>query len=246
MSTLIGRIPIAICMPVYNESEGIGEFLLELNEAFKAFKVFFYIVDDCSSDDTSQILRKMQDKIQMEIIQNHENLGHGPSTLKALRMAKIDNDGYVLSVDGDGQFLAKDILRLVENTIQRGAQVGIGLRIRENDPYFRVVLTFITRILIFMKTFKFPKDANTPLRLYRPQILSELIKELSCETPVPNLFILKSIYKNKLSVHTEKVLFLARRGSSKTGTSWGESVRFFPQKRLIQFSWNSFIYWIRN
>jgi hypothetical protein len=28
-------------MPVYNESEGIGEFLLELNEAFKDFKVIF-------------------------------------------------------------------------------------------------------------------------------------------------------------------------------------------------------------
>ena len=97
-----------------------------------------------------------------------------------------------------------------------------------------------------MKTFRFHKDANTPLKLYQPHILSALIKDLSSETPVPNLFILKSIYKNKLTVHTEKVLFLARRGSSKTGTSWGESVRFFPQKRLIQFSWNSFIYWIRN
>ena len=237
---------LAVCMPVYNESEGIREFILEIADIFESHKVCFYAVDDCSSDESSLELSKLTGTVQLQVQRNQKNVGHGPSTIKALKMALMNNHNFIISVDGDGQFLAQDIYNLTLNTIQGGFQVGLGVRIRNNEPKFRKMISFITRVLVFLKTRRIPRDANTPLRVYRYNTLADLIKDLEDENPVPNLFLLTGVYKRKLKVHQEKVLFRPRRGASKTGSTWGKTLKILPQKRLLSFSWHSFIYWLKH
>jgi dolichol-phosphate mannosyltransferase len=240
------QLTLAVCMPVYNESEGIREFILEIADIFESHDVYFYAVDDCSSDESNLELSKLTGTVQLQVQRNQKNMGHGPSTIKALKMALMNNHNFIISVDGDGQFLAKDIYSLTLNTIQGGSQVGLGVRIRNKEPQFRKVISFVTRMLVFSKTRRIPRDANTPLRVYRYDTLADLIKDLEDENPVPNLFLLTGVYKRKLKVHQEKVLFRPRRGASKTGSTWGKTLRILPQKRLLIFSWNSIIYWLKH
>ena len=49
---------LAICMPVFNEEDGISLWINQLNQAFKEYAVDLFIVNDCSTDNTSSILRK--------------------------------------------------------------------------------------------------------------------------------------------------------------------------------------------
>ena len=42
----------AVVMPVYNEEEGIAEFLRELASALTAHRVTFIVINDCSTDGT--------------------------------------------------------------------------------------------------------------------------------------------------------------------------------------------------
>jgi glycosyltransferase involved in cell wall biosynthesis len=240
------NIRLAVCMPVYNESEGIREFVTEIATAFEGHETYFYVVDDCSSDGSNVELNYLSHKLKIEVYRNQHNLGHGPSTLKALNMAILNDHSYIIAVDGDGQFLASEIYRLTINTIQSGSEIGLGLRIRKNEPPIRKVISFATRILVYLKTNKMPKDANTPLRIYKQNTLSKLIKELETTNPIPNLFLLKAIYMGNFRVWQEKVVFTPRRGISKTGTSWGKTLRIFPQKRLLLFSWNAINYWFKH
>lgn len=237
---------IAVCMPIYNESEGIQEFITEIASIFSGHEIIFYAVDDCSTDSTENELNKLKRNVQIKVYRNPQNLGHGPSTIKALKMAISNNHGYIVVVDGDGQFLASEIYRLTLNTIRSGCDIGIGLRIRKQEPLVRRIISFSTRILVFLKTFKLPFDANTPLRVYKYDALVSLTNKLDPKNPIPNLFLSKAILNGDFEIYQEKVIFSPRRGASKTGTSWGKTLILFPQKRLILFCWNAIIYWFKN
>ena len=45
---------IVICMPVFNEEQGITEFINELNQ--NVLSAHFIVVDDCSTDSTGKAL----------------------------------------------------------------------------------------------------------------------------------------------------------------------------------------------
>jgi dolichol-phosphate mannosyltransferase len=239
---------LVVVMPAWNEEEGIEEFIEEISSSLDSWDLKFVVVNDCSSDATSKIITKMIERsYPIFLYENQLNLGHGPSFIKAMQIGLSLNPDLVLTVDGDGQFLGKDLARLADlmNPLSN-IKVIEGVRNGRSDPYYRKFVTFATRILIFSKTGVLPRDANSPLRVYESETLRRILQCLSSDITIPNLLISLICRRWKLNYLEVEVTSLPRRGENVIGNTWGGKIKFIPTKRFFKFcivavgQWNSF------
>ena len=234
-------------MPAHNESSSIRSFIPEISASLSVFECSFVLVDDMSTDDTVMVFDSTLSQVERSgtVISNNQNLGHGPSTVKGLQHALLLNPDYVISVDGDGQFIGTDILGMLENFQSSGADLAIGVRKNRTDPGFRKVVSSITRMLLWVFSGLKVKDANCPLRIYSPHALRTIISHLPQNPLVPNLLVLKIISKLQLKFVEIEVVSIPRRGSEIIGTMWKSKLTNVPSKRFLSFCLRAFVEFFR-
>lgn len=233
-------------MPAWNEAEGLPGFILELNQALADVNPRFVVVDDCSTDQTSQELQTLANSgIYIQLHRNPVNEGHGPSTLTALRLGLNLNVESVVAIDGDGQFLASDVARILRKLQTSGAQVVEGVRVSRGDPVYRRLVSLATRLLVASRAHTLPRDANTPLRAYRVATLNALLASIPPQAATPNLLISALSRRQGLQIVELEVLSIPRRGSDSSGTTWGKTQRNLPNRRFLKFCRSALVEWIR-
>lgn len=227
---------MCVVMPAWNEAEGITSFLRELNTALVGCSPRFIVVDDCSTDGTAEVVRSLAaERIEVQAHEQPHNAGHGPSTLRALRLGLESGSAIIVATDGDGQFVGSDVRRVVDELQQRSLEVVEGARTQRTDPGYRALVSTITRILVGFRAHKFPADANTPLRAYTRDALQKVLQRLPGDVLTPNLMISAICRANRMALGEVQVRSLPRRGKNATGTSWGRSLRGLPSKRFVVF-----------
>lgn len=237
---------VAIVMPAYNEESGIAIFLNELRESFKDTQVQFVVVNDCSKDGTLEAVEKLSTSgFPVSIYTNEKNSGHGFSTIAALKHGLATNSDVVIAIDGDGQFNGGDV-RKVHDALSPENAIVEGVRTHRNDPLFRRIVSFSTRFLVFTRSRKWPKDANTPLRAYKRETLELILRVVPSETPIPNLYISAFTRKNKIPNIELIVESRSRIGEEVTGTTWGKGLSWLPTKRFVNFTVSATRSWFRN
>ncbi len=226
---------VCVVMPAYNEAEGIASFLGELNESLAGLAPSFVVVNDCSRDTTADVVARLaSDGVPVTIHTNERNSGHGPSTLRAMRLGIESGSDVIVTTDGDGQFSGADIRMLIDRLVSDAADVVEGVRTARTDPAYRKISTTATCLLVWSRVRKFPADANTPMRVYRPSVLQGLIADIPVNAMTPNLFISMLSRKRGLRVKEIEVRALPRRGAASVGTTWGKG-SLLPSKRFLGF-----------
>ncbi len=85
---------VALAIPAYNEADGIGEFLHELDRCLGAagFDATFVVVNDRSTDETAAVLTTVGPALagQLLAVTAESNRGHGPTA----------HDAYTRCLDG--------------------------------------------------------------------------------------------------------------------------------------------------
>lgn len=118
-------LKFSICIPTYNGSQWVGETLKSiLSQSFENFQII--ISDDCSKDNTIEVIEKFKDK-RIKIHHNNKNLGYG-GNLQILR--KLAN-GDVLFLMGQDDILLQDALLKTNNAFLLGDDIGVVTR-----PYY--------------------------------------------------------------------------------------------------------------
>lgn len=206
-------------MPVYNEAEGIVEFLSEIVANCGPNLNCILIVDDHSTDQTARLVEAFAGSSPVELtkIQTPRNSGHGPATLCGMNYAsKLGLP--VITLDGDGQFKGSEILEALNSFSAEKPDVLEGIRVhREHEPVFRQFTSSTTRVLVWLKTRKWAPDANTPMRIYSPGVLSTLLTYVPPESATPNLLISAMLRKSRFLISEKKMIFLPRRGRNEIG-----------------------------
>lgn len=239
-------LQLAICMPAYNEADGICQFLEELDRELRAYRRLFVIVDDCSNDHTLAILEDVKSRgLNALIHRNAVNSGHGASTIRALSIAAETGAPIVVAVDGDGQFFGADVKLMVATILSSGADVVEGVRQNRDEPLFRQIVSLLTRWLVGMRVKPTPIDANTPLRAYRKDTLQALLFALPNQAATPNLMISTASRRWQLHLREVQVRSRPRLGSVQTGITWGRGPKRLPSRRFIQFCSKAAFEWIR-
>ena len=252
MGDLGSSAALALAVPAYNEADGIEEFLTELDEALAGWNgpVTVFVVDDASRDDTRQVLDGLADSLALDLVveTNAANSGHGPTVLRAYRLALDSSADVVLQVDGDGQFdpvQCRDLFAALD-----GADVAAGVRTSRTDPWFRKVLSATVRLYLRVVFDVRRQDPNCPFRAYHRAALVKLIDEIEPDAMIPTIYL--SVLESKLGLRTAEVpvRHRVRRGTTAQGTTWGARRRhILIPTRLVRFVGKAFKesvrFWVR-
>jgi|688.fasta_scaffold26855_7 dolichol-phosphate mannosyltransferase len=235
---------IVITMPIYNEEQGVGEFIDEIFSFLTSYKIVFIVVNDCSTDRTIEKIEELRQRgIEIQLLNNQHNVGHGMSTRRGLEEALNLKSDLIISVDGDGQFLGEEIAEIIKISIENPGCVVEGVRKNRSEPYYRKIVTNLTRVLVMTRTFKPVGDANTPLRAYPPVILRKILGLVPNKALIPNLFISVISRLMKIEVIERDVTSLSRRGQTSEGVTWGHTRRNVPPKRYVVFCLKAIRQW---
>lgn len=238
---------VVICMPTFNEGRKLANFLQRLDEEFaqdQSIDLTYIVIDDCSTDDSIANAASL-DLRNVFFIKNEVNLGHGPSTIKALTHALVSEPDVVCGADGDGEVEASSIKELISKAHLGSAFVVEGSRINRSDPWFRKLISWTTRQLVKSKSGIMPIDANTPFRAYKPEALKELLGELPGDSMIPNIHI-SSITRAKGLAVSEIPLRLRIPSDRSSGITWRQRFKSLPSKKFLGFCANAFREWVRS
>lgn len=238
---------ICITMPVYNEAEGIVDFLNEIDSAFAKTKCKIIVINDNSNDLTLELLSEVKNMgVELSIVSNSKNLGHGPSTLKGLNLACSEKITYIMSTDGDGQITGKDLFMIYSKHLSNEVDIVEGIRINRKEPLHRYLISKITTLLVFLASRNWPKDANTPIRCYKKNSLELILKKIDKSNPIPNMFISAVSRNEEFRILESDVSWGHRKGKNSIGSSWSKKNKIFPSVNLIIFCSKSIKYWFKN
>lgn len=230
---------VVICMPVFNEQNGISSLVEELLNSDLDDDLSVFVIDDCSTDQTLSRLislnQRFGSKFTFEI--NPVNLGHGPTTMKCLAGALAKDPDYIIAVDGDGQFITKELIELLGIAKSSNLDVLEGVRCGRIDPYYRKILSRLLRWFVSFWTLQVVHDANTPLRIYRYRPLEAIVATVPEDAITPNLLISYLTRLSNFKFAEHDFISIPRRGGDDLGSSWNKNrfSAFIPSKRLVSF-----------
>ncbi len=192
---------ISVVMPVYNE-EGVIEHVVRSvhkNITSKIKDSELIIVNDCSTDNTSNILRKLNREIkQMRIITPQKNGGHGKAIRLGFRNAKKE---WVFHIDSDNQFDPADFWKLEK--YKGSYDMVLGARLKRQDPIYRKILSFFVRVINFTLFGTLIKETNSAFKLVNNKVLRQTLDIVPEDTMAPTIMI--TLLSNKLKYRIKVV-----------------------------------------
>lgn len=141
---------IAVIIPCYNENQ----FIKNVIDSIPDYVDFIIPVDDCSTDDTYNILKIIQSN-KIRVLQTDENSGVGGATKLGISEAiKLDAD-IIVKIDGDGQMPILTLPEFLDVITDDNYDYAKGNRFIDaislkNMPKYRlfanIILTFFNKL----------------------------------------------------------------------------------------------------
>jgi len=164
----------SIVVPLYNESENINQFNLELLQAIKdsknvphEFEIIY--VDDGSTDNTLENLIKLNNDIKTIIVKNNYNLAQSISILNGIN---VSNNNNVILIDGDLQNNPQDIIKMIDIYHKKENILIHGFRKKRNDPYLTKILpSKIANYIVRKFTNSNIQDHGCSLKIFDKRII---------------------------------------------------------------------------
>ena len=170
---------LSIIIPVFNEKNTI-KTILERVLKFKSLEKEVIIVDDCSNDGTTEIIKNLENaNTEIIFVKHTKNQGKGAAIKTGLSIAK---NGLILIQDADLEYDPSDYDELLKPLLSNDADVVFGSRFLGGGTV-RVhlfwnflankILTLITNIFVNMNF----TDIETGYKVFR----SDAIKSINLQ-----------------------------------------------------------------
>jgi len=201
---------ILVCIPAFNEVSKISEVVADA----KKYVNEVVVCDDGSTDSTASAAENSG----AYVIKHHTNEGKGSAMKSLFKYALRSQADVIVTIDGDGQFLPKEIEKLCKPIISGVSDVVVGYRFdddgREIPSYRKIGNKFLDQLSNVSLNVSL-RDTQSGFRAYS----KDAIKKITFST---NGFgadaeILINAAKNGLRISEEKVTVLYNVGS-KTST----------------------------
>jgi glycosyltransferase involved in cell wall biosynthesis len=166
---------LSVVMPVYNERETIEEMIRRVLAV--PMRIQLIVVDDCSSDGTSDILTGLQRELGFALHRQERNAGKGAALRRGFEHVSGD---LVVIQDADLEYSPEEFPDLVELICQGRADVVYGSRFLGRHRVFMFshyignrIVTFLTNVLYnTMLT-----DMETCYKVMRAEVLKGMSLE---------------------------------------------------------------------
>jgi glycosyltransferase involved in cell wall biosynthesis len=163
---------LSVVMPVFNERETIDEIIRRVLAV--PMRIELIVVDDCSSDGTSEILAALQRELGFRLFRQEQNAGKGAALRRGFDHVSGD---LVVIQDADLEYSPEEFPELVELICQGRADVVYGSRFLGRHRVFMFshyignrIVTFLTNVLYnTMLT-----DMETCYKVMRTEVLKAM------------------------------------------------------------------------
>ena len=168
---------ISIIIPCYNEKNTILKILKKVKN--QKINKQIIVIDDSSTDGTTNILKKNFKKKGFKLISHKKNLGKGAAIKSAKKYIKGD---IVIIQDADLEYDPKDYRKLILPIIKKKTKVVYGSRVLNKKKYsnrnfsskFRVFANYIlTLISNFINSQKLT-DAHTCYKVFDAKLFKKI------------------------------------------------------------------------
>lgn len=161
---------IVIVIPAYNEENYIPDVIAACQaEGYHNI----IVVDDGSSDQTASIARQAGSMVVCHII----NRGVGAATQTGLQAARCLGADIAVTMDADGQHLARDIKKLIEDQLTRKSDITIGSRFLNKSnhiPVSRRLYNNIGNLITFFLSGIFLTDTQSGMKAFSKKALENI------------------------------------------------------------------------
>ena len=200
---------ILACIPAYNEETKIKEII----DNTKKFVNSVVICDDGSADLTASIAENSG----AYVIKHTVNKGKGAAMKSLFKYALHSGADVIVTIDGDGQFLPKEIEKLCKPIILGMSDIVIGYRFDDDDemPHYRKIGNKLLDQLSNMSSNLSLRDTQSGFRAYSVNAIKKIT--FSTDGFGADAEILIDASKKGLRISEEKVTVLYNIGS-KTST----------------------------
>jgi glycosyltransferase involved in cell wall biosynthesis len=204
-------------MPVYNEAQAVESVIRSWAAEFNRLGISyeFLAYDDGSTDRTADVLRRAVRDVPQLVVQQHPNVGHGPTISKGYREAA---GTWVLQIDSDDELTAAPFEQLWQ---ARGDyDLLLGCRQDRRAPAARRLITAGSRMVVRVLFGSGLWDVNTPCRLIRRSALTPLLEAIPPRAFAPNVIMSGLAIRNHLRILQIWVPFRTRRTGRGSVVGW--------------------------
>ncbi len=205
-----------VIIPAFNESESIKDTVREIIS--KAPDFDYVVVNDCSTDNTLQILIDEG----FNYLDLPVNLGIGGAVQAGYRYAEENGYDIAVQVDGDGQHDPEYLGKMAEELEKSEADMIIGSRFIEKEGFQssalrRVGIKYFTG-LIKIVTGKTVTDPTSGLRMIGRNVIEEFADKYPRDYPEPESVV--AILKHRRKVVEIPVKMRERQGGTSSIHMW--------------------------
>lgn len=183
-------LELSIVCAVFNEGEGVREFVERLDAVCRALNVSYelVLVDDGSSDNTLDELTHLTQIVPcLRAVQLYRNVGQVAALSAGMSIAR---GAWLLMMDGDFQHAPEDIPRFLEKS-REGFDFVASFRVNRKDSRRRRVITWVGNRVNRLLTGLDIRDFGSAFRLFHSGILEMLRDDRGCiHYNTPRLFML--------------------------------------------------------
>ena len=201
-----------IVIPAYNEEENIRNIIDEWYQITEKIGngSKLVIIDDGSRDSTYSIMKEeAKTRPGFEPL-TKPNGGHGATVLYGYHYGIEQGADYIFQTDSDGQTLPEEFWEFWK--LRNKNAMVIGYRKKRQDGLLRIFVTRTLRLVLQICFHVSVKDANTPFRLMKADILKENIELVPKDYNLSNVLISVIYGKKKLPVKYLPITFRPRQG----------------------------------
>lgn len=164
-------------IPAHNEAGAIRQTVEKLAEVLdeKNLEYRITVTEDGSDDGTREILEEMQEEGKIEAVTSEERQGYTGALKQVLEGLEAE---YVLFIDGDGQYFARDFPDIWER--RADADIVSGKRRNRADSFLRRFYSNTFQFIV-KKTLEYPEvdDMTSSFRLVRSEVVKQVFPEVS-------------------------------------------------------------------
>lgn len=178
---------ILVIIPAYNEAESIENVINKLKQDCP--QADYIVVNDCSKDDTLQILRGCN----ASYIDLPLNLGIGGGVQTGYKYALNNNYDIAIQIDGDGQHDTSYLMDVIQPIVNGQADIVIGSRFIDKEGFQssgvrRLGIKFLSKLIKICTGIEV-KDVTSGFRAVNRKYIKVYAENYPTDYPEPEAIV---------------------------------------------------------
>jgi len=161
---------LSIVIPVFNEEDNVVLLTQKIHESLNGYTYEIVFVNDFSTDETVQRIKKMNDPL-VHLIELKKNYGQSLALAAGIDYAKGE---HIITMDGDLQNDPCDIPNMLKVSIEEHYDLVTGIRQKRKDSWLKTIPSKVANFLVRKVTSLSIKDNGCALKVFSRDIAKNL------------------------------------------------------------------------